>query len=82
MENNEKIEICPKCGGHSFVGQATNLGYSVECIDCGEVVDMDVAFDANTEILADVANTIFDISDLPYEIDEDDDFECEDCKLI
>ena len=79
----EKIEICPKCGGSSFVGQATKLGYSVECIDCGEIVDTFFDTEPAEEIPEDVAKTIFDISDVPYDIGEDDDdFECEDCKLI
>lgn len=82
----EKVEICPKCGGTSFVGQASNLGYSVECIDCGEIIDTDVALfntEPTDEIPEDVAKTIFDLSDVPYDINEDDDdFECEDCKLI
>lgn len=81
----EKVEICPKCGGNSFVGQATKLGYSVECVNCGEIIDTDVAFfdtEPTDEIPDDVAKTIFDISDVPYDINEDDDFECEDCKLI
>lgn len=80
MEENKIIKKCPYCGSEVLEGAGMEEGYTITCVSCGKIL-YDNIENNEDEVPYYIPDTEYTFDDADNLDEEDDDGECEECKL-